>query len=43
MAEDGGEEEGKLPRVDHGPLNEGPWEKYTDTNTASDKRYKNCI
>ena len=24
MAEDG---EGELPSVDHGPLNEGPWEK----------------
>ena len=26
MAE-GGENEGELPSVDHGPLNEGPWEK----------------
>ena len=28
MAED--EEDGELPSVDHGPLNEGPWEKHTE-------------
>ena len=34
MAED---EEGELPSVDHGPLNEGPWEntvKYTICHAA---------
>ena len=28
MAEEDEGDEDELPSVDHGPLNEGPWEKY---------------
>ena len=33
--DDGDGDEDELPSVDHGPLNEGPWEKHIDGNEKS--------
>ena len=38
MARDDGDNGDELPSVDHGPLNEGPWEKWvSEISLASNK------
>ena len=41
MAEDDGDDVDELPSVDHGPLNEGPWEKDNCPMQAPDQTF--CI